>query len=128
MSCVLGTYLVAQLPGWGLAGGVLWALQHWDMLSPGFAAGLLLALIGKDVLLYPVMRHFYESQPAARRMIGERGTVVTALAPEGLVRLRGELWKARSVQDEVPAGASVRVRDVDGLTLFVVTEPNGLEP
>jgi membrane-bound serine protease (ClpP class) len=98
------------------------------MLSPGSAAGLLLALIGKDVLLYPAMRHFYESQPAARRMIGERGTVVTALAPEGFVRLRGELWKARSVQDEVPAGASVRVRDVDGLTLFVVTEPNGLEP
>jgi membrane protein implicated in regulation of membrane protease activity len=119
MRQVIGPYFLAQVPGWILAAIVLWALQHWGALTPAYAAGLLLLWIVKDVLLFPVMRRFYEPEPAGKGLIGEGGTAVTALAPDGLVRVQGVLWRARSEQ-EIPAGAAVRVRDVDGLTLLVV--------
>jgi membrane-bound serine protease (ClpP class) len=52
-------------------------------------------------------------------LVGEVGVVRSRLAPRGHVFLRGELWNAES---EVPveAGESVRVTQVDGLTLRVV--------
>jgi membrane-bound serine protease (ClpP class) len=38
---------------------------------------------------------------------------------QGMVRLHGELWRAVA-QEEIPAGAPVRVTRIDGLTLYVV--------
>jgi membrane-bound serine protease (ClpP class) len=51
-------------------------------------------------------------------LIGDRATVVRALAPRGQVRLHGELWEARAPED-VPPGAEVVVTGVDGLVLDV---------
>jgi len=51
-------------------------------------------------------------------MIGLRGRAETAIAPEGRVFVRGELWRARS-QTKIVAGENVRVVGVDGLTLNV---------
>lgn len=119
MRHVIGPYFFAQVPGWVFGAIVLWGLQHWGVLPAGYAFGLFLVWIAKDVLLFPVMRRFYEPEPAGKRMIGESGTAVTAVAPDGLVRVHGVLWKARS-DNAIPKGAAVRVRDVDGLTLLVV--------
>ena len=52
-------------------------------------------------------------------LAGSVGTAITALSPEGLVRLSGEQWSARSVEGEVPAGQSVEVVGRDGLRLLV---------
>jgi membrane-bound serine protease (ClpP class) len=51
-------------------------------------------------------------------MIGLTGRAETAIAPEGIVFVHGELWKARS-QMSIALGESVRVTGVDGLTLEV---------
>jgi membrane-bound serine protease (ClpP class) len=51
-------------------------------------------------------------------MIGLKGRAETAIAPEGRVFVRGELWRARS-QAKIAPGESVRVVGVDGLTLEV---------
>jgi membrane-bound serine protease (ClpP class) len=51
-------------------------------------------------------------------MIGLKGRAETAIAPEGRVFVRGELWRARSPAKIAP-GESVRVVGVDGLTLEV---------
>ncbi len=51
-------------------------------------------------------------------MIGETAVVQTALEPKGLVMIRGELWEAVSSK-RAEAGARVRVREVEGLTLHV---------
>lgn len=51
-------------------------------------------------------------------MIGERAKVIEPCVPEGTVRLRGEIWAARSLTG-AGAGESVRVTGVDGLTLEV---------
>jgi membrane-bound serine protease (ClpP class) len=51
-------------------------------------------------------------------MIGLKGRAETAIAPEGRVFVRGELWRARS-QAMIAPGENVRVVGVDGLTLEV---------
>ena len=52
-------------------------------------------------------------------LIGEIGVVRTRLAPRGQVFLCGELWNAES-EGEVEVGESVRVTEMNGLTLRVV--------
>ena len=52
-------------------------------------------------------------------LIGEIGVVRTCLAPRGQVFLCGELWNAES-EGEVEVGESVRVTEMNGLTLRVV--------
>ena len=82
--------------------------------------------IGKDVLLYPLMRRAYESsETRAQRVVGVRGVARTPLAPDGQVDVQGEAWRARAVEGEEPiaAGDAVIVRGVDRYTLLVVREP-----
>lgn len=55
----------------------------------------------------------------AHTIIGAEGVVVTALEPTGTVRVRGQEWSAHAAHGSVPAGASVKVVDRDGLTLEV---------
>jgi membrane-bound serine protease (ClpP class) len=50
--------------------------------------------------------------------VGERAEVTRALDPEGQVKFRGEIWKARS-DEPIPAGETVRIMEVDSLTLVV---------
>jgi len=51
-------------------------------------------------------------------MIGEIGRALTELSPAGKVFVHGEYWDAVAVRP-VPAGADVRVRAIDRLTLTV---------
>jgi membrane-bound serine protease (ClpP class) len=51
-------------------------------------------------------------------MIGLVGRAETAIAPQGTVFVRGELWRARS-QMSIARGEGVRVSGIEGLTLDV---------
>jgi membrane-bound serine protease (ClpP class) len=51
-------------------------------------------------------------------LVGATGVVAEQLAPSGQIRVRGELWEARS-SSWLPGGARVRVVAVDGLVLEV---------
>jgi membrane-bound serine protease (ClpP class) len=62
-------------------------------------------------------------QTGAEAMLGERAEAIGALDPAGRVRLRGEIWNARS-SAPVPDGGEVRISAVDGLTLVVDPEPH----
>ena len=55
-------------------------------------------------------------------MVGLKGKTVTLLDPEGLVRVRGELWPAVSQGGEVMVGAEVVVVRLEGLRLDVVPQ------
>jgi membrane-bound serine protease (ClpP class) len=53
-------------------------------------------------------------------LLGRRAVVTSRLAPEGRVRIDGELWAARAAaRDPIEPGAAVVVDDIDGLTLVV---------
>lgn len=63
----------------------------------------------------------YRVTTGAEGLIGERAEVIEALVPRGRVRVRGEIWNARSPA-AVDAGARVRIAAVEGLTLLVEPE------
>ena len=52
-------------------------------------------------------------------MIDSKGKVVSPLAPEGLVRIRGELWVAKLASGEMKSDGEVIVVGQDGLKLVV---------
>ena len=52
-------------------------------------------------------------------MIGLKGKVIMQLCPEGVVKIRGELWKAITVDVEVEAGRQIYVTGREGLRLLV---------
>jgi membrane-bound serine protease (ClpP class) len=62
----------------------------------------------------------YRSKPATGRegIVGEVGTVKSAIDPEGKVFVHGEYWNALS-DEAIPAGTEVKVVEVMGSTLKV---------
>ena len=52
-------------------------------------------------------------------MLDSKGKVVSPLAPEGFVRIKSELWEAKSVSGEIDIGEEVTVVGQDGLKLVV---------
>ena len=52
-------------------------------------------------------------------MIGSRGEVVRPLIPEGMIKIRGELWAAQSEDGDVHSGREVTVVGQDRLKLVV---------
>jgi membrane protein implicated in regulation of membrane protease activity len=63
----------------------------------------------------------YRLRSGPETLIGTRATVVEACFPAGRVRVRGELWNARSTSP-VEAGEPVVITALDGLTLEVEPE------
>jgi membrane-bound serine protease (ClpP class) len=72
-----------------------------------------LFLVGKGVAAQRL-------KPASGReaLVGSRAWALSALLPQGQVRLHGEIWSARS-DSPVEVGGEVEVVSVDGLTLVV---------
>ena len=119
------TYVIASIPGW-LVGVIVTVVLHRTMDLPALAAVLvILAWIATDLAMFPRVRRFYSSEPAARRMVGETGVTVSSVTPRGFARVHGELWQVRAAdaQAALPEGAGVRVREIHGLELLV--EPTG---
>jgi len=59
-------------------------------------------------------------------MLGEPGVVITALAPAGKVRVRGEYWDAVAPPGaHLEPGSKIRITAVEGLQLAVKPDPSG---
>jgi membrane-bound serine protease (ClpP class) len=89
----------------------------WITLLVGIV-GMLIFVIGA----MPAMVRTRFSTPTIGRgwMIGEEGEAVTAVDPDGVVRVRGAPWRARTNRaTPVAVGEAVRVVEVDGLLLEV---------
>src|SRR5262245_37691100 len=67
----------------------------------------------------------YRVRTGAEGLIGSSAEVIEACDPEGRVRLRGEIWRARCPA-RAEVGERVTVTAVDGLTLEV--QRNGKGP
>ena len=52
-------------------------------------------------------------------MIGLEGTVIESLTPFGLIRIEGEYWKAKSVDENIAVGEEVEILRLNRLTLEV---------
>jgi membrane-bound serine protease (ClpP class) len=95
----------------------------WITLLVGIAGISLFMLAGM-----PAMVRTRFSTPTIGRewMIGETGEAVAAVNPEGVIRIKGALWRARTNRaTPITAGATVRVVEVEGLLLEVEPEEGG---
>ena len=92
-------------------------------VSPAVAAAVTLPFAGISVFLMRSVLRSRKWKPATgpEEMIGELGVVVTELPSvgEGMIRLRGELWRAVSTQP-IPQGKQVKILRVEGLKVHVV--------
>jgi membrane-bound serine protease (ClpP class) len=122
-------YLLLQVPGWVLAAVILHTLHGSFALPRWLAVSLLVAYIGKDLLLFPFLRRAYETgeEPGANRLVGLRATVEQDINPEGYVRVRGELWRAQVRPGRAPISSGARVRIVSGQGLTLTVEPAASE-
>jgi membrane-bound ClpP family serine protease len=110
---VLGVVVAAWLLIIALAGQaapVRWVLFDADLVV--FAGVGVAAWKGLQALHEPPML-----QPT--RLEGASGVAVSALQPEGLVRVRGEAWSATSLNGNLPTGAAVQVIGARGVRIEV---------
>ena len=98
---------------------VLWQLGV--DLSPGVIIAVVVVLAIWILVLYRIILSLVRRKQVGGRegMIGLRGKVVTPLAPDGVVKVRGELWKASCRNDNIGSQEEVIVVRVDGLRLLV---------
>ena len=89
---------------------------------------LVVGLGAFSVMLYKLVDPVLNKKQITGRegMIGREGKVVTPLAPEGVIKVRGELWKASSTEASISTDEEVIVVRLDGLKLLV-RRKNGAE-
>ncbi len=129
-----GLFTVAGVTTFIIGGIMLFSGAGGEYLVTGETYTLLrIAIIATAVLLglfflfgmAAVVRAQKKKPKSGREeLVGMVGKVVEELDPEGVIKVRGELWKAVSRNgSRVPVGEEVRVVEVRGLTLIV--EPSG---
>ncbi len=108
--------LYEPLPGTGMRIGIL-------TLVVGIGGTMLAFIVGM-----PSMTRTRFATPTIGRewLIGEMGSAVSDVAPEGVVTVAGGRWRARTNRaTPVKAGDAVRVTAIDGVTLEVEPETGG---
>jgi membrane-bound serine protease (ClpP class) len=109
VAMVLGSFMLYEAPEVGFR-------VSWTVILPtvGATAGLVVWAVSAGV------RAMMKSPvTGAAGMIGRVVVARSALGPEGQVQVDGEIWRAVSEGEAIPAGEKVRVTAVDGLTLKV---------
>jgi membrane-bound serine protease (ClpP class) len=86
----------------------------WTVLVLGLGA---VAEVGEIVWGRRLAKR-WRPRTGAESLIGAEAEVVSACRPSGQVRVDGELWAARCAEG-ADEGQSVRITEVDGLTLVV---------
>jgi membrane protein implicated in regulation of membrane protease activity len=92
------------------------------VLSPGVGIAVVAAALVFELAELAFWRRFlhrYRIRSGPETMVGDRAEVVEPLAPEGAVRYRGEIWRARFRDGSADQGEAVRITAVEGLTLTV---------
>ena len=98
---------------------VLWVLDIEIPLPIAIVAALLLGII-VFITHKAIIPTFHKKKvTGAEGLIGLEGEVIEPLTPKGLVSVKGEYWKAKSVGGKIAAGEEVEILGLDGLTLMV---------
>lgn len=114
---IVGSWLLYEdLPGTSMRVG-------WLTLLVGIGGVMLTFIVGMPSM---VRTRFATPTIGREWMIGEVGTALSAVDPEGLVTVSNGRWRARTNRaTPVAAGAGVRVVAIDGVTLEVEPEDGG---
>lgn len=99
-----------------------WLLPEWDIFLP-FSVLVTVMIIWAvfAVVLFVFTTRTLKKQTVVGlpTMIGSRGKTTGKLSPDGMVRIRGELWGAVSDEGNIQKGENIEVVGEDGLKLVV---------
>lgn len=105
---------------------VLWGLPATGANLPLWGSIALLVVLMVGWGTWSIWVYLKGSQALRREplaglpdMLGTKGEVVSPLAPQGLVKIRGELWVAESESGEINPSGEVTVVGQDRLKLIV---------
>lgn len=101
---------------------VLLILWFFRIKIPLVVAIVIALLLGAFTFIInkAVVTSFRQKQASgAEGMIGLEGKVIESLTPYGVIRVKGEYWKAKSVNGNITSGDEVEIRGLSGLTLEV---------
>ena len=98
---------------------LIFLLYHFgvDIWVFGLVIVILAALI--IFIAYIFLPHLKKPVTGVEGMIGMTGVAMETLTPEGMVRIKGELWSAESTGSMVDRGEKIVVEKVNGLSLIV---------
>jgi membrane-bound ClpP family serine protease len=91
---------------------LIWGLPRLGIHIPLYGVTLIsLAFLIYAVVLFIIGDRTLRKKPLPgfTTMVGLQGQVVSQLAPEGVVRIEGELWNARAENGTIEGGAEVIV-------------------
>lgn len=114
-----------------LAALLLWGLPLLGIHLPlGVLIALMAALAAFAVITYRLGSRALKRKPVVGLpgMVGARGKAVSDLAPEGMVRIKGELWESMAEGGKINTGVEVTVVGQEGLKLIVRQEKPPKEP
>ena len=105
-----------------IAVAAIWGLPQLDIVIPAWG----IALIMLTWATYSILTYRAGSRALRRKlvmhppnMIDSRGVVVDVLNPDGLIKIKGELWMAESESSEIAVGRKVIVVGQERLKLTV---------
>jgi membrane protein implicated in regulation of membrane protease activity len=120
---ILVRYILLQLPGIILLVIVLMLVQENHPDYGWLIRTILILWVIKEIILYPFVWRSYNPESLNKNdpLVGLTGIVTRKLDPSGLVKVRGELWRAESNEKEVviEPGEYVVVEGIRGLKLLV---------
>jgi len=101
---------------------VLWGLPQLGIRIPlpGLVA-LVIVWGAFSIFIYRMGSRALRKKPIAGllTMVGSRGKAASPLVPEGFVRIKGELWEAKSLSGKIRTREEIMVVGQDGLKLIV---------
>lgn len=109
-----GAALVAAVVA-GLGAG--WVLQLVAFAVAGAAGLLVVRPVARQHMSHPPL-----TSEGSDALVGKRAVVIEDVtADSGLIKLVGETWSARALDEDhvIPAGAVVDVMEIDGATAIV---------
>ena len=111
--------LLDDIAALGLVFLLLWYFKvkiPWpSMVIIGLVAGTFIFILHRAVI--PSLH--LKKVTGTEAMIGTLGEVVKPLEPQGIVRVNGEYWQAKSTDGNIEAGESVEIVRIEGLKLEV---------
>lgn len=90
-------------------------ISRWIILA------LILLFVASIFIMHRLVIPAFHRKPTTGQegMVGLEGKVIQPLTPDGLVKVKGEYWKASSIDGDIEVGEHVEIVGLDGLVLRV---------
>ncbi|MCD6445274.1 nodulation protein NfeD [Candidatus Bathyarchaeota archaeon] len=111
---IIASVLLFPSPQWLIYSGVSQRIQTVLLIT-----AITMACLFSFIVYKAAKAKLSKVKTGREALLGARGIVVRDLKPEGEVRVMGEFWHAKSVDEWIKKGETVEVVNVEGLTLIV---------